>query len=103
LHAVDGTEQVWRLRRHRQHTHGGRQDGHRLAAGRRGCVEITLFRGLSNSTRGTPRWRVLACNTMCYFILVNLEILDKYPALVLHYSEGVLLRFCVIIIYCALN
>jgi hypothetical protein len=38
-------------------------------------------------------------------ILVNLEILDKYPALVLHYSEGVLLllRFCVIIIYCALN
>jgi hypothetical protein len=39
------------------------------------------------------------------FILVNLEILDKYPALVLHYSEGVLLllRFRVIIIYCALN
>jgi hypothetical protein len=36
------------------------------------------------------------------------EILDKYLALVLHYSEGVLLlllllRFCVIIIYCALN
>ena len=47
---------------------GGRQDGHRLAAGLRGCVKITLFRGLSNSTRGTPRWRVLACNTMYYFI-----------------------------------
>jgi hypothetical protein len=33
------------------------------------------------------------------------EILDKYPALVRYYSEGVLrvLRFCVIIIYCALN
>jgi hypothetical protein len=33
------------------------------------------------------------------------EILDKYPALVLHYSGGVrvLLRFCVIIIFCALN
>jgi hypothetical protein len=43
-----------------------------------------------------------------YNILVNLEILNKfkYPALVLHYSEeGVLLllRFCVIIFYCALN
>ena len=38
-------------------------------------------------------------------ILVNLENLDKYPALVLHYSGGVLLllRFCVIIIHCALN
>jgi hypothetical protein len=50
---------------------------------------------------------------MCYsttiaIILVNSEILDEYPALlvVLNYSEeGVLLllRFCVIIIYCALN
>ena len=32
--------------------------------------------------------------------------LVKYPALVLHYSGGLLLlllRFCVIIIYCALN
>jgi cytochrome b561 len=43
------------------------------------------------------------------FILVNLEILDKYPALVLHYSGGLLLllllllRFFVIIIYSALR
>ena len=36
------------------------------------------------------------------------EILDKYPALVRYYSGGLrvrvrVLRFCVIIIYCALN
>ena len=35
------------------------------------------------------------------------EILDKHPALVRYYSGecgcGVLLRFCVIIIFCALN
>ena len=30
-HAVDGTEQVRRLRRHRGHAHGGRQDGFRLS------------------------------------------------------------------------
>jgi hypothetical protein len=34
-----------------------------------GCVEITLFRGLSNSTMGTPRCRVLACNPMYYLII----------------------------------
>jgi hypothetical protein len=30
-------------------------------------------------------------------------VLVKYPALVLHYSGVLLLRFCVIIIYCAFN
>ena len=71
-----------RLRQHRQHTHGGRQDGHRLAAGRRGCAEITFFADypiVLGVRRGGACLHVIQC-----IILLITHSITKYPGQFVH-------------------
>jgi hypothetical protein len=68
-HAVDGIQQVRRLRRHRDHAHEAPQDGHRAAAGCTRALKNTLFR-----RRGRARARAGARACMHVIQCINYKI-----------------------------
>ena len=76
-HAVDGTEQVRRLLRHRGHPHGAPQDGHPLPPPVRGIIKL--------------RWSGGVClHVMQCIILLITHKITRYPCSFVHTADHIL-------------